>query len=93
MYNYLVIYGALRALALLVLSYLWYMLIADICSKSRGYFDLDLKATIVFNIGPFVYVLSVIAFAKFNRRYFEETILAFLLGAPEPVRPAVRVTG
>jgi hypothetical protein len=89
MYNYLVIYGALRSLALLILVYLWYILLSDLWLKAHSTFKFDLKTTIVFNLGSVIYVLAVMAFAKFNRRYFEETILAFLLGAPEPNGPLV----
>lgn len=80
LYNYLVIYGALRTLALLVLAYLWMMIIYDVILKINGGWKLDLTATIYFNALTFVYILCLMAFAKFNRRFFEESILAFLFG-------------
>lgn len=82
MYNYLVIYGALRMLALLVLLSLWYLLIFDLVTKfsqiGAGY-SIDWSATFVFNALSAVYVVCLMAFGKFNRRFFEESVLAFLV--------------
>ena len=80
MYNYLVIYGALRLLSLLILMVMWSILIIDCIDFFRfknvvmDYQELSILFTL-----SWTYILAVMAFAKFNRRYFEETIMALLL--------------
>lgn len=92
MYNYLVIYGALRMLALIVLGYLWALVARDLYFKLDGSWVVDMPRTIFFHSLSVVYVLAVMAFAKFNRRYFEECILAFLYGVPEHTPGRARAT-
>jgi hypothetical protein len=84
MYNYLVIYGALRLLSLILLITCWGILIHDASYKINGNWNIDLKTNLMYFSATFSCFLSMMAFAKFNRRYFEESILAFLL-APHNV--------
>lgn len=79
MYNYLVIYGALRLLSLILLISCWGILIFDLKKKIDGNFNFDFNITTVYFATKFACFLSMMAFAKFNRRYFEESVLAFLL--------------
>lgn len=86
MYNYLVIYGVLRMSAFIILAYLWFWIAKDVYLKvcsSDILGSISLEATLVYIATSCLYVLSVMAFAKFNRRYFEETVLAFLLATDE----------
>jgi hypothetical protein len=78
MYNYLVIYGALRILSLLLLILCWSFLVRDIYFKYNGGI-VSWSNTFVYTALSCSYILAMMAFAKFNRRYFEETILAFVL--------------
>jgi hypothetical protein len=78
MYNYLVIYGALRILSLILLMLCWAFLCRDIYIKCNGGV-FSLQVTLEYMSFASGYILAVMAFAKFNRRYFEETILAFVL--------------
>lgn len=88
MYNYLVIYGALRILSLAIIFACWMLIIdSTFNGLSGGEFD-GLKAFLILSM-PFAYVLSVMAFAKFNRRFFEESILAFVI-APRSELESIR---
>ena len=99
MYNYLVIYGSLRILAIIILGYLWYLFASDVALKTKVPYDIfsniSIEATIYYLGFSMLYVVTVMAFAKFNRRYFEETILAFLLATGSdlkvPVQPRLLV--
>lgn len=88
MYNYLMIYGALRLIALTMLMLMWLAIIQSLWMIATKFlYDAD----IVFDIGlaiqmfflSCVYTVCLMAFAKFNRRYFEESILGFLLSDAE----------
>lgn len=89
MYNYLVIYGALRLISLIILIICWYMMLHDFQNKMHYGFKFGYIETLSFFTATFVYIISVMAFAKFNRRYFEETILAFLLAPNGLMEPRV----
>jgi hypothetical protein len=94
LYNYLVIYGVLRTLGVLILAYLWYFLTRDVMLKVANGCAFDLKRTLFFHGCTASYVLCLMAFAKFNRRFFEESIYAFLLAcAPPKSIVAVAVPG
>ena len=80
MYNYLVIYGALRLLSMILLMICWYFILLSIISIiSVGETRFDIFRSLIFTMSAASYTLAVMAFAKFNRRYFEETIMALLL--------------
>ncbi len=80
MYNYLVIYGALRQLSFIILMTLWVLIAYDFRMILEGNFVFSLEKMIFSQSLAFAYVSSAMAFAKFNRRYFEETIMALILG-------------
>jgi hypothetical protein len=84
MYNYLVVYGALRSIALIVLFYLWASILFTLKMIFIDNWSFSLQRTVYFTFGSFSYVLCLMAFAKFNRRYFEESVLAFLFGTSDP---------
>ncbi len=109
LYNYLVIYGALRSMALIMLIFTW-MFILDKArtlyyrvalsvdgvpqisiagknfktaienneSLTRAPFDSILLALLHFVIIIIISSFVLMAFCKFNRRFFEESIFAFL---------------
>lgn len=80
MYNYLVIYGALRLLSLIMISICWFIIIFSIKNKfTSGDITIEWGLVIIWLFASVAYTMSVMAFAKFNRRYFEETIMALLL--------------
>ena len=91
MYNYLIIYGALRLLALILLGAVWWSLAvfpwgidlaADAIWRSKGFFEnvwSIANAWFPFLALSTIYVMCVMAFAKFNRRYFEESVYALLV--------------
>tara|TARA_R110002124_G_scaffold252634_1_gene418030 strand:- start:2897 stop:3820 length:924 start_codon:yes stop_codon:yes gene_type:complete len=84
LYNYLVIYGALRMIALIGLMICWYLPLSTAfnINISEGLFSLQWAGfscwnfVICFLIVPSIYVLSLMAFSKFNRRFFEESLFA-----------------
>lgn len=82
MYNYLVIYGALRLLSFIMLLVIWSILGESIYNflLFDAYFDV-MKFSFMAMFAT-AYAFSVMAFAKFNRRYFEETIMALVLAKP-----------
>lgn len=86
MYNYLVIYGALRLLSFIILFILWAVIAGDLKYRfcNGTWLTIDLWKTFQFQLVAGANFLSMMAFAKFNRRYFEESIYALLL-APTPV--------
>ncbi|MEL6530658.1 MAG: hypothetical protein AAFQ27_11900 [Pseudomonadota bacterium] len=89
MYNYLVIYGALRLLAFILLGCCWVILFKSIYSYLYFPFVWEWSPRRIFLLG----VLStsaffaMMAFAKFNRRYFEEALLALLYAPPLESKP------
>ncbi|MCL6250117.1 hypothetical protein M3P36_03520 [Altererythrobacter sp. KTW20L] len=88
MYNYLVIYGALRLLAFVMTLLLWVIIISDFKQIFEIGYDFHLGKTIAFFGLSGATFMSMMAFAKFNRRYFEESIMAFLLTPFVPIAPA-----
>lgn len=80
MYNYLVIYGTLRQLSLIIIIIIWISLLIDVKMASEGSVVFDLHRFLFIQCMAFSYTACVMAFAKFNRRYFEETIMALILG-------------
>lgn len=89
MYNYLVIYGALRLLSFIILFILWAVIMYDVKYRldTGNWFTVDFWKTFQFQIAAGANFLSMMAFAKFNRRYFEESLYALLL-APTSVAHA-----
>lgn len=93
LYNYLVIFGLFRSVSLMSLCLLWAFWILIIFHNIT--FEFAGKSwTLALNLGwagaifafavlSAVHVLNVMAFCKFNRRYFEEAVLAFLLCDPK----------
>lgn len=79
MYNYLIIYGALRILAFINLAILWHITLVNIYHQYNYGLSFQFSYFFQYCLSATIYVASVMAFAKFNRRYFEECILAFLL--------------
>lgn len=84
MYNYLVIYGALRLLAFIMLLIMWAAIVETGYNYFNGYQEFDFLRTSFIIMAVVAYAFSVMAFAKFNRRYFEETIMALVLAKPLP---------
>lgn len=84
LYNYLVIYGALRMIALIGLMICWYLPLSTAFNiiVSEGSFSFEWIGfsfwdfVICFFIAPSIYVLCLMAFSKFNRRFFEESLFA-----------------
>lgn len=80
MYNYLVIYGALRFLSFVMLLAAWVIILkSGIALTSETGWSFSLRRVTLFGAAAFAGYMSMLAFAKFNRRYFEESILALLL--------------
>ena len=80
MYNYLVIYGALRLLSFIMLVACWVILlksVAAVCFFDEWYFSL--RRLMIYGAAASAGYMAMLAFAKFNRRYFEESIMALLL--------------
>ena len=100
MYNYLIIYGALRLISLIMLMILWIFIFNDLIIKIEclklGYFFqcLSLKISLQYLIICSVYIMALMAFSKFNRRYFEESVLGFLFsdGDVAPVHQSPRAS-
>ena len=78
MYNYLTIYGALRLLSLFVLALIWLIVSHSIYLCATGCYEFSLEVTLWWQLLSFLYLFSVMGFAKFNRRYFEESLYIFL---------------
>lgn len=80
MYNYLVIYGALRLLCFILLVCCWVIIgksfLALFADSGWAFFARRLVLYAALSVSGY---LAMLAFAKFNRRYFEETILALML--------------
>lgn len=78
MYNYLVIYGALRLMSFILILSAWIVIGESLLQITRGPVEFSLwKITSIMALSVSAF-LSMMAFAKFNRIYFEETILALL---------------
>lgn len=95
LYNYLVIFGLMRSLAFVLIGLTWWYLLgaffdAPDTSGFLGFFGFHApKNLFVFLMGYVVLglaaALTMMSFAKFYRRFFEEGILAFVLQlAPNP---------
>lgn len=78
MYNYLVIYGALRLLSFILLLSCWLIIIKSGIALCSGNWEWSMRRSVLLGACATSSFLSMMAFAKFNRRYFEETILALL---------------
>lgn len=91
MYNYLVIYGALRLLAFILLCCAWWVMLTNTwIAVSAEHAVVSWIKVVAYVIISLLYVLSAMAFAKFNRRYFEESIYSILL-IQDPVQDAVTI--
>lgn len=97
LYNYLVIFGVLRSLSLLAILYTWVALLKLVIQGSHDASGKIVALSWSSEIGwtPLAsyFVLSlfstftVMGFAKFNRRFFEEAVYAFVLSGPsKPLR-------
>jgi len=88
MYNYLVIYGALRLLAFILIVASWIILAksATALLSSSG-FEFSLRRGTIFIGTSIAGYFAILAFAKFNRRFFEECVLALLLAGKTPSGP------
>lgn len=90
MYNYLVIYGALRLLALIALTLCWWDILYNASLVLHFGLHFDFLNFLQFMFISLAYTLTVMAFAKFNRRYFEECVLGFLFSEEKSPRVATR---
>lgn len=80
MYNYLVIYGALRLLAFVMFVAAWIVIFkSSLVLVSGSDWDWSWRRIAIYSGSSFAGYMAMLAFAKFNRRYFEESILALLL--------------
>jgi hypothetical protein len=80
MYNYLVIYGALRLLSFVMLLAAWVILLkSGLALVSDAGWTFSLRRATLLAAAAFAGYMAMLAFAKFNRRYFEESVLALLL--------------
>jgi len=90
MYNYLVISGVMRSVAFLSILYCWFYLAHGIISTQfdqAGYLASihfkNIESPFYFFVGYILVSsfasLSMMTFAKFNRRFFEEGVQSFLL--------------
>ena len=82
LYNYLVIFGVLRSLALVFLIVSWFFIlppISDWKGAGIGNLEFDSYRLQMFLIFSAVTTLTFIGFSKFNRRFFEEAVYAFTL--------------
>ncbi|MBB4155179.1 hypothetical protein GGQ80_003097 [Sphingomonas jinjuensis] len=81
MYNYLVIYGLFRSTSFLLLCCVWCEWFYFFDRGGLGFFDprgsgyLSIRLAIVYSS----YLISLIGYMKFSRRYTEEATLAFAL--------------
>lgn len=80
MYNYLVIYGAMRLLAFILVVAAWVIIIKSAIAllDPSGWIFSARRASLLIAVS-FCGYFSMLAFAKFNRRFFEECVLALLL--------------
>lgn len=90
LYNYLVIFGLMRSVSLISLSCLWGYILLALFKISPDFqfagqeWKLQFQPGIIVGILVFcvltgAHIMNVMAFCKFNRRFFEEAILAFVL--------------
>lgn len=80
MYNYLVIYGALRLLAFVMFFAAWIVILKSllVLGADEGW-AWSWRRFTIYGGSSFAGYMAMLAFAKFNRRYFEESVLALLL--------------
>lgn len=80
MYNYLVIYGALRLLCFIMILAAWVIIVKSGLAffDAQGWIWSGRRASLFLALSAGAY-FAMLAFAKFNRRFFEECILALLL--------------
>jgi len=95
LYNYLVIFGVLRSLAFILVALSWVKLLAlfvDVNRVTNGSISAvilhkPLPADLVGYVGISGFAaLTVMAFGKFNRRFFEECVYAFIMTHDERIR-------
>lgn len=85
MYNYLVIYGALRLLAFIMIVAAWIIIIKSLwVFIGSTDWEFSSRRIILLSGVSFAGYFSMLAFAKFNRRFFEECVLALLLANKSP---------
>jgi hypothetical protein len=92
MYNYLVIGGLFRSLSFIFLFAMWMILLHAICACETGNWQLkplagktgDLMYLLEFLALQTLFVFSLFSYIKFQRRYAEEAIFAFLFERGEP---------
>jgi len=98
MYNYLVISGVMRSIAFLSILYCWFYVAHGILSAqfdTNGYLVAmhfrGIENYFYFAVGYILVssfaTLSMMTFAKFNRRFFEEGLQSFLLFGTEMDAP------
>jgi hypothetical protein len=87
MYNYLVISGLFRSLSLILLGSLWFELIY-LLGRMLGYYNTE--GLLMFGVQNWrgqllsyllvtiVYLFSLFSYLKFQRRYVEDAIFAFV---------------
>ena len=80
MYNYLVIYGALRLLAFILALAAWVIVIKSaLVLFEPAAWEFSMRRFILYGGASAAGYMAILAFAKFNRRFFEECVLALLL--------------
>ncbi|AUX68713.1 hypothetical protein CHX26_03580 [Porphyrobacter sp. HT-58-2] len=80
MYNYLVIYGALRLLSFIMIIAGWVIIVKSVVAFfSVDGWVLSYRRSALYFAASIGAYFAMLAFAKFNRRFFEECILALLL--------------
>ncbi|MFM5893135.1 MAG: hypothetical protein ACKOQM_01720 [Novosphingobium sp.] len=78
MYNYLIIYGVLRMMCVIILGVAWLWLGTNVYNAVTFGLHFSFIGLLQYVVIFYAYGFSLMAFAKFNRRYFEESILGFL---------------
>lgn len=81
MYNYLMIYGIFRSISLLILLALWMELYYYFLVGGLGFIDVNGSGNIFVRLAVLygAYLIAIMGFGKFSRRYSEEAVQAFAL--------------
>lgn len=88
MYNYLFIYGALRLLSFILVLASWVILLkSSIAFIGPSDWEFSYRRVSLYIGTSIMGYMAMLAFAKFNRRYFEESILALLYTEQDRNRP------
>lgn len=91
MYNYVVMYGFLRSICLILITVTWYCLIKAIFMIVTVYpADWNLASLYECLIFSLITFFVFVGFAKFFRRYSEEAIWAFIAEYQQPAEPRSR---